>query len=1070
MPNLRFRAAVLGLLFLPALLHAQQNDFRSASNPYYWKNKLPVPGYWQQDVHYTIKASLNDQTDIVTGTEELVYSNNSPDTLTYVYFHLYQNAFQPGSYTDDLHRANDYAIAYGSYEAAGLGTKVGKVTVNGAEVKPEFDNTIMKVRLPQPLLPNSSVTLHIDFETYFDAGGSIRRRMKMFKVTGGFKHYDCVHWYPRICVYDRKFGWETDQHLTREFYGDFGQFDVEITLPNHYVMDATGEMTNESEVLPADLREKLDIRNFVKKAPGSPAVTEVIKADGTTKTWKFHAINVHDFAFTADPTYRISEARCHPGDKDIRIIALVQEPNAPRWQDAASFTARVVDCYSRDFGLYVYPKMIVADARDGMEYPMLTLDGGGAPDYYDLLAHEVGHNWFFGMIGTNETYRALLDEGFTQFLTAWACRKLVSEVRPRYKYKSDYVERFSEPDYYKNSEVYSPYMYDAVRDDETVITTHSDQFNGALRHGGGYRQVYMKTATMLYNLQYVLGDSLFQSAMKHYVSQWKIAHPYLEDFRNSVIQYTHTDLNWFFDEWLETSKTIDYGVKSVRRGNAPDEYVITFCRKGRMQMPIDFSVYSKDGKKTDYYIPNNWFEKKTTATVLPRWIGWDKIRPTYQARVTVPGGIENVVIDTTQRLADVNMLNNSKKTPITVRFDSKIYNAPSWTEYDIKVRPDVWYNAYDGVKAGIWLGGDYMDYKQKFDLSLMYNFGIGQQLPANAELNRYDAFSFLANYRTPTSRCIKNSAVYLQGKYLDGMQGALAGFEIKDRKDVNRYYLQFKMMYRASYDAAYLIYPDEWQLRKYNNSVTAGFDHPYNYSRGSGMIRVQLRSTALGSDYDYQYANLSAVNKNNLGLFALNTRLFAQFGTGAIWANESQLYSAGANPEEMMDSKYTRSVGIIPETWGGFGDVTNHFQAGGGLNLRGYAGYVMPEYDPDNNLRTTYKGTTGASFSAELEFNRLFGFIARSTGRVKNYIHIGTYLFGDAGVMNYNQPDEDLAFGDLRADAGVGTTLTIKKWGFLQTAKPLTVRFDMPLFLNRTPNLDPEYVKFRWILAISRSF
>ncbi|TND09373.1 MAG: aminopeptidase N [Bacteroidetes bacterium] len=1066
MLHTRLRLGGFLLLFIPGFLAAQQNDFRSPSNPYYWKNKMPHPGYWQQDVHYTIKASLNDQTDIVTGSEQLVYSNNSPDTLYWVYFHLYQNAFQPGSYTEDMHLANKFPVKFGNYEQAGLGTKVSKVTVEGTEVQPEFDNTIMKVKLLSPLLPNASVKLTVDFETYFDAGGNIRRRMKMFKVTGGFKHYDCVHWYPRMCVYDRKFGWETDQHLTREFYGDFGQYDVELTIPNHYVLDGTGTLTNESEVLPADLREKLDIKNFVKKEPGSPAVTEIIKADGTTKTWRFHSINVHDFAFTADPTYRISEAKWN----DIRCIALVQEPNAPRWQDAASFTARVIECYSRDFGMYIYPKMIVADARDGMEYPMLTLDGGGAPDYYDLIAHEVGHNWFFGMVGTNETYRALLDEGFTQFLTAWSCRKLVGEIRKRYKYKSDWVERFSEPDYYKNSEVYNGYIFDAAKGDETVITTHSDQFGGALRHGGGYRQVYMKTATMLYNLQYVLGDSLFTSAMKHYVAQWKIGHPYLEDFRNSIIQYTHVDLNWFFDQWLETSKTIDYGIMKIRQGNADNEYLVTFRRFGRMQMPLDFSVYSKEGKKYDYYVPNNWFEKKTTATVLPRWIGWDNIQKTYEAKLVIPGGIENIVIDTTERLADVNMLNNSKKLPLTVRFDSKIWNTPSWTEYDVRVRPDIWYNAYDGIKAGIWVGGDYMDVFNKFDIGLLYNFGIGQQLPVNAELNRYDAFSFLANYRTPTNKLIKNSAIYLQGKYMDGMQGALAGFEIKDRKEVNRFFVQFKMMYRASYDAPYLLYPDEWQLRQYNNSITTGIDHPYTYKNGTGHIRLQLRSTALGSSYDYQYANISAVNKNNLGKININTRLFAQFGTGALWAYESQLYSAGANPEELMDSKYTRSVGIFPETWGGYDNVTNHFHAGGGLNLRGYAGYVMPEYDVNSNLRATYKGTTGAAFNTELEFNELFSPLARAAGRVSSYIHIGTYLFGDIGVMNYNTPSEDLVFGDIRADAGVGTTLTIKKWGFLQTANPLTIRFDMPLFLNRTPNLDPDFVKFRWILGISRSF
>lgn len=1055
---------ILVLLVAAQFIHAQENEYRSADNPLYWKNRPPFPGYWQQDVHYRINATINDKTDVIAAVMNVTYSNNSPDTLKFIYFHLYQNAFQPGSYTEDLHNNNKFNVRFGRYEMAGLGTEVETVMINGQEIKPEYDNTIMKINLPRPLKPGGSVSMQINFSTYFDAGGSIRRRMKMFRTAGNNKHYDGVHWYPRICVYDRKFGWETDQHLTREFYGDYGQFDVELTFPNHYIVEATGVLTNEAEMLPGELRKKLDIANFVSNP--TPGYTEIIKPDGSTKTWKFHAINVHDIAFTADPTYRIGEVTWN----GIRCIALAQEEHCFGWKNAATFLKRVIECYSTDFGMYAYPKIIAADARDGMEYPMLTLDGGSDPGYYDLIAHEVGHNWFFGMVGSNETYRALLDEGFTQFLTAWACRKIVGEIRPVYKYKSEYAEKHREPDYYKNSEVYDPYILDAAKGDETVITTHSDQFGGALRHGGGYRQVYMKTATMLYNLQYVLGDSLFLAAMQHYVSQWKIAHPYVEDFRTSIIQYTHVDLNWFFDQWLETSKTIDYSIKSVRKGDTTDQYVITFRRNGRMQMPLDFSVYSKEGVKKDYYIPNNWFAKSTNAKVLPRWIGWDNIRKTYKATVTIPGGIEDVVIDTTQRLADVNMLNNSYKFPMTVRFDSKIYNAPSWTQYDLKLRPDVWYNAYDGLKAGFWLGGDYMDVFHKFEINGLINTSFLQQLPANAELNHFDYFSVIGSYRTNTHKFIKNSSIYVQGKYLDGMQGALGRFELKDKKEKNFFNVQFKMMYRASYDAPYLLHPNEWQTRKYNNTLTLGYDHPYTYSKGTGNIRIQLRSTALGSDYDYQYVNLSTVNKNNLGLININTRLFAQFGTGASWASESQLFAAGANPEEMMDNKYTRSVGIFPEAWGGHSDVTNHFHAGGGLNLRGYAGYVMPKYDSNGFLRQTYKGTTGAAFNTELEFNELFGFIARKTGRVREFVHISTYLFGDIGVINYNYTNEDLLLDGIRADAGVGTALTIKKWGPLQTANPLTVRFDMPLFLNRTPALDPEYVAFRWVLGISRAF
>ena len=1028
---------------------------------------MPIPGYWQQDVHYTIDATLSDKTDIITGTEVLDYSNNSPDTLTFVYFHLYENAFQPGSYTDDLHRNNNFDVKYGKYESQKKDEEVTSITVDGQNVKTELDNTIMKVWLPKPLLPNSSISFKISFNSYFDAGGTIRRRMKMYS-TFGYKHYDGVHWYPRIDVYDRKFGWETDQHLTREFYGDFGTYDVSITLPNNYILDGTGIMTNEKEMLPADLRQKLDISNFAKK-PWEEKPSEIIAPDGTTKTWKFHADNVHDFAFSADPTYRIGEASWN----GIRCIAMAQEQHASGWQTAAAFTAKVISFYSTNIGMYAYPKMIVCDAQDGMEYPMITLDGGREPDYHSVLAHEIGHNWFFGMVGSNETYRALLDEGFTQFIDSWCLTRIDGENVVHGQYVSHYVAKYKDEETYKNTEVYNRFMGPTALGDETVIDTHSDHFNGALRHGGGYSMVYMKTATMLYNLQYVLGDSLFQAAFSHYFNQWKFCHPYVEDFRNSIIQFTHVDLNWFFDEWLDTTHTIDYSVSEVEKDkDSTDTYTIEFERNGKMSMPIDFTVLARDGKKYSYYIPNTWFEKKTSATILPRWIGWDKIRPEYEAKVVIPSGIANVYIDTTHRLADVYMPDNNLKNPKVVAFDSKIYNTPSWEHYELKGRPDVWFNNYDGLKFGMFIGGDYLGQINKFDLTFDYNSGIAQQikLPNGNDINKFDRFSVVFGYSTPTFKLIKNSSVSFTAKHLDGLDAATGGFEVWDKNQKNKFFVQYKMMYRAdSTDLNYLMYPKDWQVAKFNNTVTLGYVHPYSYHKGTGNIELNLRSTAIGSDYNYHYLNLNVVNKNKCGRFNINTRTFAQIGTGNNWASESMLYAAGANPEQMMDNKYTRSIAFFPTAWNGYGADVNHFNAGGGLGLRGYSGYLMPVLDWHGGVRNTYKGTTGYAENVEIEFQDLFRGIKRAMPKVSSVIALQTYLFGDIGGINFSLQNEKLAMAEFRADAGVGMAFTIKRFPPLQLVKPLTIRFDVPFFVNAAPYTS-ENVAMRFVVGINRAF
>ncbi len=1065
---IKFKLITLVFLAFALNTFAQfpENNYQSSTNQYYWKNRKPDAAYWQQDVHYKITATIDDKTDIIDGSEELTYTNNSPDDLSFVYFHLYNNAQVKGSYLSDLNKNNGSKLKYGKFQEQGLGTAVSKIMLNGTELKTELDNTILKVYLPVPLKSNQSITFQISFKTYFD-NGSIRNRMKLFN-SWGFKHYDVVHWYPRISVYDRKFGWDTYQHMDHEFYGDFGTYDVAFTFPNNYILDGTGTLLNIDEVLPAALRAKLDIKNF-KNKPWNESPSIVVQADGSTKTWKFHAENVHDFALTADPTYRIGEVEWN----GVKCISLAQEPHAGHWQNAAEYAAKVIKVNSESFGMYAYPKMIVADAQDGMEYPMLTLDGGFDPDYRDLFAHEISHNWFFGMVGNNETYRAALDEGFTQFLTNWTYEKIEGKERVKYLPKSKYVQRFMEPDFVRNSEIYNGYMGDAARGVETFMCVHSDMYNGALGHGGGYKQVYMKTATMLYNLQYTLGDSLFKAAMGNYFNQWKFAHPYIEDFRNSTIQYTHVDLNWFFDEWMETSKTIDYAVKSVKQGGGKDEYLITFKRNG-MQMPIDFTVIGKNDSIYNYHIPNTWFVKQTKATVLPRWIGWDKVKPEYTASVIIPSGVLDVIIDSSTRLADVNMLNNNKKFPIKYRFDSKIYNPSDWSRYELFARPDVWYNGYDGLKTGLNLNGNYMNYKHVFDATLWFNTGIGQSyLDSNIKKSAkdlYDNVSFRINYRTSTDKFMKGSSFYFSAKALDGLNAYTVGFDRKDISGKNKIYMYFKSMYRKGLnDLTYLLLPKEWQPNMLNNTINIGIEHAYNYRSGTGNINFGMRSSAIMSDYDFQTINLNVINHTRLWRLLLNTRLVGQYGTGKNWADESSLFLAGANPEEMMENKFTRSQGFFDPSWASIGAKTNYFQHGGGLNLRGYAGYVAPQLQSDGTLALTYKGQTGAAINAELDFDGIVK-IKKQNWLTRTF-KLSTYLFGDAGIINYSKTsDVVLKMSDVRVDAGLGCALTIKKFGVLQTVDPLTIRFDMPFFLNKIPATDKNYFQYRFVIGISRAF
>ncbi len=249
------------------------NTFRNADNPHYWKNAPPYAGYWQQDVHYRIKLRLDEGTDIGTGQLSLTYWNNSPDTLREVFFHLYQNAYDSGSYLQDLEEGQGGWHDFSAERRRG--TDVLSMRVDGAELEREVDNTILRAQLKNPLPPQGRVIFEVEFRTFW---GGDDRRMKLFNAWG-YKHYDGTHWYPRISVYDRKFGWDTQQHLGSEFYGDFGAYDVELDMPNDQVLEATGWLQNPQEVMPADLRAKLDIAQLQGQAVErtTPSVIDAIR-------------------------------------------------------------------------------------------------------------------------------------------------------------------------------------------------------------------------------------------------------------------------------------------------------------------------------------------------------------------------------------------------------------------------------------------------------------------------------------------------------------------------------------------------------------------------------------------------------------------------------------------------------------------------------------------------------------------------------------------------------------------------------------------------------------------------
>ncbi|HTF80940.1 MAG TPA: M1 family metallopeptidase, partial [Cytophagales bacterium] len=914
-------------------------NYRSPQNPYYWKNKKPRADYWQQDVHYYIEATLDDSNDVISGQQRLVYYNNSEDTLKELFFHANENAFIPGSYYHNLHLNNHSKPTFGKNAAKGLGMAISKIKVKDSVLAPVMDNTVFKVSIPQPLAPNDSLQIDITFETYFDIDAGMRRRMKNFKTLNQLKHFDVVHWYPQVCVYDAKFGWTTDQHLDKEFYNNFGTFEVTLNLPQHYILDATGLLINEAEVYPDSLREQLKLSNFFNRKPNDP-ISRPIPYSPKLKTWRYRAVNVHNFAFTADPLYRIDEVSWN----GIKAVALVQEQNAPRWKDAVKFAMAVIKVYSTDFGMYAWPKIIIADAKDGMEYPMLTLDNGYYPQNQQLLAHEIGHMWFYGMLGSNETYRASMDEGFTQFLTVWAMDKLAGASRERL-HSNKFIKKRLKPYLTRYDRLYNPYLITAHKGYDESLNTHSCAFHGALRHGGNYGLVYYKTGVMLYNLKYVLGDSTFLKAMKYYVNTWKMCHPYPEDFRSAVIRHTHNDLNWFFDQWLESTKTLDYQVnrpKLLKTTKDSLTYELSLSRKGRMHSPLDITVTDASGKKYNYHIPNTWFVKPTQDQILPKWYGWDLLQPTYKAPIVLSDKIKSIEIDTTLVLADLDLRNNRWGKASPLKFNYFIPNSSTWDQTDKLMRPDLWYNAYDGLQIGLNFNKKYFASLTDYDLSAYVNTGVFQGIVKETDESKYNKLSYTFYSKSNFNKFLRYSYLTFYSNFIAGMLKNGISIEkiIRKQDDQNprtwTLGANIDQMYRPrKSDLNYLLFNSSASVQQLHNTLNLFAERRYVLHKRTAQLRLDLRSPFMLSEFNYYYLQALHLYNTNYKRLEFRTRLFSRLAhsTTAIPA-ESALMLAGGNIEDSFNSKYYRARGIFPAEWQNpSSQIFTHL--GGGLNVRG---------------------------------------------------------------------------------------------------------------------------------------
>ena len=586
------------------------------------------PDRWQQRVKYTMNIDMNVQTNQFTGKQKLEYWNNSTDTLTRVFYHLYFNAFQPGSMMDTRSQRQGAVNGAGNRQDwdARVKDRISKLQpneigyqkilslkMNGRPQTFKILETILEVKLDKPILPKSKVIFDMEFEAQVPL--QIRRSGRDNPTSK--VRYSMSQWYPKICEYDYE-GWHPTPYVGREFYGVWGDFDVSINIDKKYILGGSGYLQNPDQI------------GYGYENKGA----KVRRPAGDKLTWRFLAPNVHDFMWAADPEY-IHVTRKLRDSLTIHVLYKPTNASAKEWEELLDMAEKALPYIEKTFGNYPYRQFSFIHGGDGgMEYPMATLCiGPGA------ALHEWMHSWYYGLLGTNESLYPWMDEGFTT-------------------YAEDRVTAFLEKiTAFPQEGSYKSYFSLVKSGKEEPLTTHADHYDLNAAYSPA---VYSKGAVFVEQLGYIVGAANRDKILLEYYNQWRFKHPNTSDFIRIAEKISDMKLDWYKEYWINSTKTIDYSIDSLWEAGGKTN--VRLKKIGLMPMPIDLEITFKDGSKEIHYIPMNlMYGEKPTEDTIPRII-YEPWKWTYSTYVIGTkkklAEFSSVEIDPTMRMADVERRNN----------------------------------------------------------------------------------------------------------------------------------------------------------------------------------------------------------------------------------------------------------------------------------------------------------------------------------------------------------------------------------------------------------------------------
>ena len=682
--------------------------------------------YFQQHVAYDIDVTLNDSLHTLTAFEKIVYTNNSPDTLTYIWFHLWPNAYKntETAFAKQRERFYDSSFYYSEEKKRGYIDSLNFV-VDGVQTTFDYHSEwidVAKVKLPSPLIPGDNITIETPFFV---------KLPKVFSRLGhSGKHYEITQWYPKPAVYDHK-GWHPMPYLDMgEFYSEFGSFDVKITLPENYRIMATGDLVDgekeyawlDSLAVEGDSLHALEEKEFEKKikelktGKKEKSFSEKIKGlfkkekkrdkpKPVFKTLHFHQDKVHDFAWFADPKWIVRKGTLFLADstREVTLWSMYLPKNAEQWENSIEYLHDSGYWYSKFCGDYPYNHITAVDgdmsAGGGMEYPNITVisEMSSKNTLEMVIMHEVGHNWFYGILGSNERDHTWMDEGLNEFSNIRYWEKKYGDQNMKYVINEFSQEKLGPFSVGKNMKFgfmeYTGYSSISRGPDEEPLSTSANDYKKQFN----YWLSYSKPLVYSWHLLAYLGEETIDNIMHNYYEDWKFKHPYPEDFFPYFAKHSDKDLTWYTHDVFYKTGYVDYSV-CLRRGYA------TFKNKGTLTLPFEVAFYNKKGDE----ISRQWFENVAD-----------------ELKHKVPEGTRSVTIDPARTLPDSNRPNNATKRPLSIRW---MFDQPDHYKREVYWMPWVFQgNQYNGFTPGINAFYGYMPgYLFGYAIRPMWDFNNNQ--------------------------------------------------------------------------------------------------------------------------------------------------------------------------------------------------------------------------------------------------------------------------------------------------------------------------------------------------------